>query len=329
MINFTLRLTTDQGVFDVLSLQVNLDLATFSNNGNPIPDNSVGGATRSFPSRHVGSHHQRDAVDARHPRGTRLVARLRAPNGAVVWLTAGRGASGDNYGTSCANPNRTVFDQTAATAIGSGVAPFVGTFRPEPGPRTVGTFTVPAGNTLASLNGLTGANLNGNWSLDLFDTVGLDTGSLQCWSLTIATNGSPCAGNGGVGCTLATTCTATPDTGNAPLLVNFDASPAGGGGSFTYSWDFGDGFTGNIKNPSHTYTNAGSYTATVTVKDLLTMGQPTITCSKIITVGQTSRPHHHQRVAELRQRHGRYGRRDQRHQLRAPGHRHARRRSPR
>ncbi len=34
-----------------------------------------------------------------------------------------------------------------------------------------------------------------------------------------------------------------------------------------YSWDFGDGNTSTIADPSHTYTTAGSFTATLTVTD--------------------------------------------------------------
>lgn len=290
-INFTLRLTTDQGVFDIpFSIAMNPNNLVFNQNvPTPIPDavGAVDGAATSTlavagligPVTKVNF-----SMQLSHTFDSDIVARLRAPDGVtLVWLVVARGGGGDNFGTSCAN--RTVFDQAAATDISTGAAPFVGTFRPEPGPRTIDTYTVPAGNSLNAFNGLSGAAVNGNWSLELFDRVGLDTGSVNCWSLTISTAG--CPSNGGVGCTLTANCSATPDTGNAPLLVNFDVNPAGGGGSFTYAWDFGDGFSGNIKNPSHTYTNAGVYNATVTVKDILTPGQPTFVCSKTITVGQT------------------------------------------
>ncbi|WP_298313478.1 PKD domain-containing protein [uncultured Aquimarina sp.] len=62
---------------------------------------------------------------------------------------------------------------------------------------------------------------------------------------------------------------ATPISGNVPLLVNFDASlssfPAGS--AITYVWDFGDGNTSNLDNPSHTYMSSGSYAATLTISD--------------------------------------------------------------
>ena len=39
------------------------------------------------------------------------------------------------------------------------------------------------------------------------------------------------------------------------------------GAALTYAWDFGDGGTSLRQNPDHTYTQPGTYTAKVTVKD--------------------------------------------------------------
>ena len=62
--------------------------------------------------------------------------------------------------------------------------------------------------------------------------------------------------------------TADPKTGTAPLLVAFSANGADPEGqALTYSWDFGDGGTSLRQNPDHTYTQPGTYTAKVTVKD--------------------------------------------------------------
>ena len=57
-------------------------------------------------------------------------------------------------------------------------------------------------------------------------------------------------------------------SGTAPLTVNFTGIVIGGDVPFTYEWDFGDG-TGpsTEQNPTHTYTDAGTFTATFTVID--------------------------------------------------------------
>ncbi len=63
---------------------------------------------------------------------------------------------------------------------------------------------------------------------------------------------------------------ATPSSGRFPLTVALSSvgSADTDGTIVSYNWNFGDG-TGNISdpNPSHTYANPGSYTATLTVTD--------------------------------------------------------------
>ena len=63
--------------------------------------------------------------------------------------------------------------------------------------------------------------------------------------------------------------TAAPTTGNAPLDVALDASASGDsdGSIVNYAWNFGEGSTGIGITASHTYTAAGSYTATLMVTD--------------------------------------------------------------
>ncbi|MEP1095755.1 MAG: PKD domain-containing protein [Cyclobacteriaceae bacterium] len=60
-----------------------------------------------------------------------------------------------------------------------------------------------------------------------------------------------------------------PTFGTAPLLVTFDGSESFDlDGSITaYDWDFGDGSTGTGAITTHTYTQAGTFTATLSVTD--------------------------------------------------------------
>ena len=57
--------------------------------------------------------------------------------------------------------------------------------------------------------------------------------------------------------------------GAAPLDVSFDASQSGdvNGDDLTYTWNFGDGNTDTGANASHTFSEEGSYTVTLTVND--------------------------------------------------------------
>ena len=59
---------------------------------------------------------------------------------------------------------------------------------------------------------------------------------------------------------------ATPLSGCVPLTVQFtDLSTATGSAITSWLWDFGDGTTGNVRNPLHTYTSAGNYNVTLRV----------------------------------------------------------------
>jgi PKD repeat protein/RNA polymerase subunit RPABC4/transcription elongation factor Spt4 len=58
--------------------------------------------------------------------------------------------------------------------------------------------------------------------------------------------------------------TATPLTGISPLRVQF--TDISSGSPTTWAWDFGDdGITYTVKNPTHTYTSAGTYTVSLRV----------------------------------------------------------------
>ncbi|MBI3244158.1 MAG: PQQ-dependent sugar dehydrogenase [Chloroflexi bacterium] len=79
---------------------------------------------------------------------------------------------------------------------------------------------------------------------------------------------------------------ASPDAGQAPLVVNF--SSAGtydpDAQTLTYDWDFGDGGNSTAPNPTHTYIANGNYTVTLTVTDSAgATGVDTV----LVTVGNT------------------------------------------
>jgi len=78
---------------------------------------------------------------------------------------------------------------------------------------------------------------------------------------------------------------ATPSAGPAPLTVQFSSAGSSDphGQPLTYSWDFGDGSTSASANPSHAYTNGGTYTAKLTVSN----GQQTDTSATTVVVGQS------------------------------------------
>jgi subtilisin-like proprotein convertase family protein len=100
-----------------------------------------------------------------------LTATLIAPDGTRIQLFSRVG------GTAGQNFLNTVLDDSAATPIAQGVAPFNATFQPERGPN---------GLTLSALNG---KSLQGVWTLELSDTAGDGiAGVLNSWS--IAANSS-------------------------------------------------------------------------------------------------------------------------------------------
>ncbi len=55
--------------------------------------------------------------------------------------------------------------------------------------------------------------------------------------------------------------------GSPSDTVLFTSTTTGGQGGLTYTWDFGDGVSGNGPDPSHTYSADGNYTVRMTVVD--------------------------------------------------------------
>ncbi|MCI4320366.1 MAG: PKD domain-containing protein [Thermoplasmata archaeon] len=70
---------------------------------------------------------------------------------------------------------------------------------------------------------------------------------------------------------LAVQTVAVPASGIAPLFTNFSTLPSGGSPPYSFLWNFGDGSSSSaVSDPSHVYTTAGFYNATLTVTDSAT-----------------------------------------------------------
>ncbi len=92
--------------------------------------------------------------------------------------------------------------------------------------------------------------------------------SLVDGTLTVANGSSTTGAICNVAPVLTATATANKTSGAAPLSVAFTGSAANGTAPYTYDWDFDDGSAHSTQqNPSHSYTDPGSYTVTLTVTD--------------------------------------------------------------
>jgi subtilisin-like proprotein convertase family protein len=111
-----------------------------------------------------------------------LVISLISPEGLTVPLSGNRGGNGDNFGvgTNDCSGTSTTFDDSAATSISVGTAPFTGSFRPE-----------------TPLSVLNGRNTEGTWILRVVDTASGDTGNIGCVTLEIKRRRYLCCGVAG------------------------------------------------------------------------------------------------------------------------------------
>lgn len=89
------------------------------------------------------------------------------------------------------------------------------------------------------------------------------------WVFEVSADSYGCMRFGNIVVAAPLTAAASSDksSGTIPLAVAFSGSASGGFPPYTYSWTLGDGSTSTAQNPSHTYTQAGSFTAVLTVTD--------------------------------------------------------------
>ncbi len=154
-----------------------------------IPDNNTTGIISIINVPGVNSVNINDvfvSINITHTWVGDLTLTLISPSGTNIVLSATNGGSGDNY-------INTVFDDDAINAIGSGVAPFTGSFSPD-----------------EALRILNGEFSSGDWSLVVVDGAGQDTGSIDSWSLEIC--GSPPTDSDGDGF--------NDDIDNCPAVAN-------------------------------------------------------------------------------------------------------------
>jgi|GEM_PF-5455824 len=154
--------------------------------------------------------------------------------------------------------------QWAATDVTSGVASWTVQYKNGNGAWTAWFTNVSYTKTSATWQI---ANTTQDTTV-YFRTLAVDNASnCGAWSSTISTtrgtapsppSNAPTARHGG------------PYTGTVGTAVQFDGSASTAVSDrtiSTYSWNFGDGSTGTVVKPTHTYTTAGTYTVTLTVTD--------------------------------------------------------------
>ncbi|HZY42098.1 MAG TPA: Calx-beta domain-containing protein, partial [Anaerolineae bacterium] len=136
-----------------------------------IPDYDPAGVNSSIVIAAPGAIGDVDArvVSVTHTWDSDLVFRLSHSSGAQAYLINQRGSNSDNF-------VNTLLDDSAATPIVSGTAPFTGRFRPE-----------------EPLSAFNGQPLSGTWTLNLSDQATGDTGILNSWALDIRPINYTCA----------------------------------------------------------------------------------------------------------------------------------------
>lgn len=179
----------------------NIICNTFNSTDTPIdiPDNNTTGITSviNIPDGNAVSINDVNVtINITHTFDGDLTLTLISPNGTNVILSNGNGGSGNNY-------TNTVFADDASNTISSGSAPFTGLFIPD-----------------EALSILNGEFSSGDWSLLVVDDAGVDTGSIDSWSIYFC--GSPPTDSDGDGL--------TDNVDNCPSISNADQADFDGDG---------------------------------------------------------------------------------------------------
>ncbi|CAM3825237.1 S8 family serine peptidase [Rheinheimera salexigens] len=125
-----------------------------------------------------------------------------------------------------------------------------------------------------------GEQMQGDWTLFVSDNAGRDTGSLNSWSLTLTALAEDVTPPGPVAPVADFSFIASG------LSVSFsDLSTDANDDINLLSWDFGDGNVSFDTNPTHVYSNSGSYTVRLTASDESGLSHTT---EKVVSVAQTA-----------------------------------------
>ena len=114
-------------------------------------------------------------------------------------------------------------------------------------------------------------NSSPNWTASNSGLANVRTDMLQIresdYLVIAATHGRGLYSSDGFGAALAANFSADVTSGNPPLVVNFTDQTGGTSTPTSWSWNFGDGGTSSLQNPSHTYSSIGTYSVTLQVSD--------------------------------------------------------------
>ncbi len=204
------------------------------NNNNPVPIPSPGRASSSILVSNIPFAVNKVSVSlfVEAFEDYFLKLELIAPDGTTNVLSSENTLFGENFGLACSpDSQRTTFDDEATIPIASGVAPYVGSFRPA--------------QPLSIFTGKSGTNVNGLWQLRVTDTGGFSAGTIHCWSLSITP--TLCVDGGGQcpGSDFALGMTAHPN----PIIA---------GNNLTYSLVVTNNGPSSATNVSVTYLLPGS-----------------------------------------------------------------------
>src|SRR6185369_9424069 len=118
-----------------------------------IPDGGTLDSTISVAGVTTPIHHVTVSFHLSHTVDQDLDISLIAPDGTTVVLSSDNGGTLDDYGTSCADVDRTTFSDAGLLAITAAAVPFRGTFKPE--------------EALSVYRGKFGGDVNGTWHLSV------------------------------------------------------------------------------------------------------------------------------------------------------------------